>query len=132
MRRFVIAVALASIVIPALSSMDVSAQSAAAPPSRRVSPEQATGMKGQNVTVEGYASLGSANSMLLPGVYLRLNSNGGDGSPFAGFIAQGDEYKFPDLDRLEGRVIAMTGVVESTNTIPMIRLTSPNQIIVVR
>lgn len=130
MRRFVIAVALASIVVPALASMDASAQSPA-PPSRRVSPEQATGMKGQSVTVEGIASLGDANALLLPGMAVRLNSNGGANAPFAGYIAAGDLSKFPDLRELDGRVISMTGVVEATNTIPIIRLTTPAQITLV-
>ncbi len=131
MRRFVIAVALASIFVPALASMDASAESAA-PPSRRVSPEQATGMRGQNVTVEGIASIGPSNTLLQPGVYLRLNSNGGPGAIFAGFIAEGDQNKFPDIRELDGKVIAITGVVESTNTIPMIRVLTPDQIILVR
>jgi hypothetical protein len=128
MRRFVIAVALASIVVPVLSSLDVSAQ---APPARRITPEQTTGSKGQNVTVEGVATISDANSMLLPGIAVHLNSNGQRSAPFAGYIAAGDTYKFPDLRELDGRVISMTGVVEATNTIPIIRLTSPDQITIV-
>ena len=132
MRGFVISVALASLAIPAVfsSSLDVSAQTAPAPPSRRITPEQAQGNQGQSVTVEGVASLSDAHGMP-PGLFIRLSTTG-PGAAFAGYISKEDQTKFPGLGDLRGRVIAMTGVVETTSTIPIIRLTTPDQIRIVR
>jgi hypothetical protein len=95
-----------------------------------VSPQQALGRQGQNVTVEGVARVSEADGM--PGVFIRLDNPRGPHVPFVGYISVNNEGMFPDLRELDGRRIDISGVVETTGTIPMIRLTSADQITIVR
>jgi hypothetical protein len=122
-------IAAGSAMLLMLSAISVSAQSPA-PPSRRITPEQAQGSQGQSVTVEGVASLSDAHGMP-EGTFIRLSTTG-RGAAFAGYVAAGNYNRFPDLRDLDGRVISITGVVETTSTIPIIRLTSADQIRIVR
>ena len=101
-----------------------------APAETPISPEQASGSAGQRVTVEGIASLGDANGMP-DGVFVRL-MDVGRGAVIAGYISKGNEERFPDLRSLEGKLIVITGVVETETGIPIIRVTSADQIRIVR
>lgn len=94
-----------------------------------LSPEQAIARQGQSVTVEGRANVTEADGM--PGVFVRL-SNPDSHVPFVGYVETNNEGKFPDLRALQGRVVDITGIVETRSTPPMIKLTSADQIKIVR
>jgi hypothetical protein len=94
-----------------------------------VSPQQAMGDQGQNVTVEGVATVSDAEG--LPGLFVRLNAKGSS-TPFAGYISTGNEDKFRDIRALEGKTVDITGVVETSGSIPIIRISSAGQLKVIR
>lgn len=104
----------------------LAADPGATPAETPISPEQAMRAQGQNVTVEGVASLSDANGMPA-GLFIRLSTTG-PGAAFAGYISAENQGKFPGLGTLQGKMVAITGVVETTTTIPIIRITSPDQI----
>jgi hypothetical protein len=116
--------------IAMMSSANVLADTVATPAAQPITPEQAMANQGQNVTVEGVASLSDANGMPA-GLFIRLSTTG-PGAAFAGYISADNQDKFPGLGTLKGKLVAITGVVETTSTIPIIRITSPDQIRVVR
>jgi hypothetical protein len=113
-----------------LSSVTALAQPSDRSQEQPITPEQAFSNQGQHVTVEGIASLSDANG-LPAGLFLRLSTTG-PGAAFAGYISAENQGKFPGLGTLQGKLISITGVVETTSTIPIIRLTSPEQIRIVR
>jgi hypothetical protein len=113
-----------------LSATALMADTNAIPAATPITPTQAMAAQGQNVTVEGVASLSDANGMP-PGMFIRLGAGGRD-APFAGYISADNQGKFPGLGTLRGRMVAITGVVETTTTIPIIRISSPDQIRIVR
>jgi hypothetical protein len=119
-----------SAMIAMLSSTGALADTNARPAQDPITPEQAMANQGQNVTVEGVASLSDSHGMP-PGLFIRLSTTG-PGATFAGYISAENQSKFPGLGTLQGKVVAITGVVETTTTIPIIRINSPDQIRVVR
>jgi hypothetical protein len=96
---------------------------------RPISPQQAMGDQGQKVTVEGVANVSEAEG--LPGLFVRLNAKGSS-TPFAGYISTGNEDKFPDIHALEGKTVDITGVVETSGSVPIIRISSAGQLKVIR
>jgi hypothetical protein len=123
--------AAASAMMVLLSSTALLAADPGATPAQTpITPEQAMAAQGQNVTVEGMASLSDANGMPA-GLFIRLSTTG-PGAAFAGYISADNQGNFPGLGTLRGRVVAITGVVETTTTIPIIRITSPDQIRIVQ
>ena len=118
--------AAASALIVMLSAAGALADTVGRPAEQSITPEQAMAAQGQNVTVEGIASLSDANGMP-PGLFIRLSTTG-PGAAFAGYISAANQDKFPGLGTLQGKDVAITGVVETTTTIPIIRITSPDQI----
>ncbi len=92
-----------------------------------ISPQQALGMQGQNVIVEGVATVSEADGV--PGLFVHLNAE--DRSPFVGYVSANNEDKFPDLSQLQGKTVDISGVVEISNGRPMIRLSSADQIKIV-
>lgn len=113
-----------------LSVAAASAQQSERSVNQPITPGQAFSNQGQSVTVEGIASVADANGMPA-GLFLRLNDRGGRDAPFAGYIAAENQDRFPGLGTLQGKLVSITGVVETTSTIPIIRLTSPEQIRIV-
>jgi hypothetical protein len=93
-----------------------------------ISPQQAAANPGQNVIVEGVATVSEADG--LPGLFVRLDSP--SHAPFVGYIPANIENKFPDIQQLQGKTVDITGVVETGSQIPMIRLTSADQIKIVQ
>ena len=122
--------AVGSVIVVILSSVTALAQPSERSADQPITPEQAYSSQGQNVTVQGVASLSDAHGMP-PGVFIRLSTTG-PGAAFAGYITVEDQGKFPGLGTLKGKMVSISGVVETTNTIPIIRLTSPDQIRIVR
>ena len=94
-----------------------------------ITPQQAIGRQGQNVVVEGVADVTEADG--LPGLYVHLSAPDSH-VPFVGYISTNNEEHFPDPRGLNGKTIAISGVVETDGSIPMIRLTSPDQIKIIR
>lgn len=94
-----------------------------------LTPQQAIGRQGQNVTVQGIAAVTEAAG--LPGLYVHLSLPDSH-VPFVGYIAVNNEGEFPDPRELNGKTIEISGVVETDGSIPMIRLTHPDQIKIVR
>jgi hypothetical protein len=91
-----------------------------------ITPERALGYQGQNVTVEGTATVSDAHSLL--GVFVRLKSPDKPRPAFAGYITPENERQFPGLQTFNGRTIDITGIVETnTGTVPLIRLLSADQ-----
>jgi hypothetical protein len=123
-------IAAAGAMMVLLSSAAVLADTAQMPAATPITPNQAMANQGQNVTVEGVASISDANGMPA-GLFIRLGGGGRD-APFAGYISAENQGKFPGLGALKGKMIAITGVVETTTTIPIIRIVSPDQIRIVR
>ena len=123
-------IAAAGAMLVLLSSAAVLADTAQMPAATPITPNQAMANQGQNVTVEGVASISDANGMPA-GLFIRLGGGGRD-APFAGYISAENQGKFPGLGTLKGKMVAITGVVETTTTIPIIRITSPDQIRIVR
>jgi hypothetical protein len=94
-----------------------------------MTPEQAISAQGQKVAVAGVASLSDANGMA--GTFIRLTAPDSD-VPFVGYISSDNERQLPNPGELSGRVVEITGVVETRGSVPMINLTSPSQIRVLR
>lgn len=94
-----------------------------------ITPQQASGRQGQNVVVEGVADVTEADG--LPGLYVHL-STPDTHVPFVGYIATNNEDHFADPHGLNGKTVEISGVVETDGSVPMIRLTSPGQIKVIR
>ena len=94
-----------------------------------LTPQQAIGRQGQNVVVAGIADVTEADG--LPGVYVHLSTPGSH-VPFVGYISTNNEGQFPDPRGLTGKTVEISGVVETDGSIPMIRLTHPEQIKIVR
>jgi hypothetical protein len=130
MNRFKHIAAGSALMVLLSSTTLLAADPGATPAQTPITPEQAMAAQGQNVTVEGVASLSDANGMPA-GLFIRLSTTG-PGAAFAGYISADNQGKFPGLGTLRGRVVAITGVVETTTTIPIIRITSPDQIRIVR
>jgi hypothetical protein len=106
--------AAASAMMVLLSSTALLAADPGATPAQTpITPEQAMAAQGQNVTVEGMASLSDANGMPA-GLFIRLSTTG-PGAAFAGYISADNQGNFPGL-----------------TTIPIIRITSPDQIRIVQ
>jgi hypothetical protein len=93
-------------------------------PEQPFSPQQAIGHQGHHVTVEGIASVRDADGLMGTYVWLKNPKN----VLFVGYVSVNNKARFPDLQNLDGKKIDITGVVETFNSIPMIRLTSANQI----
>jgi hypothetical protein len=96
---------------------------------RPYTPEQAISAQGNKVAVAGVASVSDANGM--PGTFIRLTAPDTE-VPFVGYISIDNERQFPNPGQLQGHTIEITGVVETRGTIPMIMLTSPDQVRVLR
>ena len=102
---------------------------AAAAADHPLTPQQALGQRGQNIVVEGRASI--TDALGLPGIFIRLTGPGSN-VPFIGYIETSNQAQFPNPRELEGRTVEMSGVVETSGSIPMIRLTSADQIKIIR
>ncbi len=96
---------------------------------RPFTPEQAISAQGNKVAVAGVASVGDADGM--PGTFIRLTAPDSN-VPFVGYISIDNERQFPNPGQLQGRMVELTGVVETRGSIPMIMLTTPDQVRVLR
>jgi hypothetical protein len=94
-----------------------------------LTPQQALGRQGQKVAVKGVASISDA--LGLPGIFIRLTGPGSN-IPFVGYIENNNQRQFPSPRELEGKTIEIIGVVETSGSIPMIRLTSADQMKIIR
>jgi hypothetical protein len=91
-----------------------------------LAPDQVRNQIGQNVVVEGRAHVRDADGRL--GVYIDLD-HGPSGTRFAGFIPTENLANFPDLRRVEGRLVDIKGVVEIRKEgFPIVIMTSADQL----
>jgi hypothetical protein len=91
-----------------------------------LTPAQARSNIGQNVVIEGTAHVRDAGGRL--GVYIDLD-HGDNNTNFAGYIPNENLRVFPDLRAVEGRRVAITGVVQIRKEgFPIIIMTSANQL----
>ena len=88
-----------------------------------ITPHQALANRGQCVSVEGTASLRSDPQR--PGFDLDLD--GKESSAF-GYIEPQNKSQFPDLESMEGKRVAITGVVQFYLGRAEIRLTTAKQV----
>jgi DNA/RNA endonuclease YhcR with UshA esterase domain len=89
-----------------------------------ISPRQAAASQGQNVIVEGIATIHEDSAR--PGIDLVLT--GRDNSRLTGFVPQESEAAMADLKNYDGKAVELTGVVQMTGGRPEIRITSPKQL----
>jgi hypothetical protein len=94
-----------------------------------ITPEQAKSNEGENVVIEGIAKVHAAERRL--GWYIDLNGTGVS-SPFAGYIPAGNKRQFPNLSRINGKIVDISGVVQFRNSKPIIKMTDAHQLRVVR
>jgi hypothetical protein len=95
-----------------------------------ITPGQALGYQGSNVTIEGTAMiLPSRSTHLDEAAQVRLGDSDNPGA-FVGYINKSDLKKFPDLAALDGKTVDISGVVEGDFGLPEIRISSPDQITV--
>jgi hypothetical protein len=88
--------------------------------------DQARSNIGQNVVIEGTASVHDADARL--GVYIDLDRGPG-GVTFAGYIPNENLANFPGLRSLDGRRVAITGVVQIRKEgFPIIIMTNSRQL----
>jgi hypothetical protein len=92
-----------------------------------ISSSQALANKGQNVTVEGVASIHRDSRL---GTYIDLDGQW-PATHFSAYIPSGNEHEFP-LDRVSGHVVDITGTIGVRRGIPTIILASATQLRVVR
>ena len=118
---FFVAFALAAPAAPAFAATGV------ASPIPPISVDQALANKGQNVTVEGVASIHRDSRL---GTYVDLDGRW-PATHFSGYIPSGNEHEFP-LDGLEGHVVDITGTIAVRRSIPTIIITNGSQLRVVR
>jgi hypothetical protein len=88
-----------------------------------ISPHQALANRGQCVTVEGVASVRSDPQR--PG--LDVDLDGKDSSAF-GYIIPQNQGQFPDISSMDGRRVAITGVVTIYLGRAQIHMTSAKQL----
>ena len=88
-----------------------------------ISPHQALANKGQCVNIEGTASVRSDPQR--PG--LDVDLDGKDSSAF-GYILPQNQAQFPDIKSIEGRRVAITGVVTIYMGRAQIHMTSARQL----
>jgi hypothetical protein len=112
MKLLISAAVLAVLVLPA-----------AADGLQSITPHQALANEGQCVRVEGTASVRSDPQR--PGFDLDLD--GKDSSAF-GYILPQNQNQFPDLSSLDGRRVAISGVVQFYMGRAEIKMTSANQL----
>lgn len=116
-----------ALLLAALVPATAAAQPASAFPP--IKPEQARSNEGQNVVIEGIASVHDAQRRL--GWYIDLNG-AGSSSPFAGYIPDEDKSQFPNLSDINGKTVDITGVVQFRNGKPIIKMSDAHQLRVVR
>jgi hypothetical protein len=63
-------------------------------------------------------------------IYLDLAGRG-DGAPVSAYVSRWNAARFPDLDGLDGKIVAVSGAIGSFRYRPEIFLTDPGQIAVV-
>lgn len=97
----------ATLAVLALLATPAFAQPSA--PFAPLAPEQARSNIGQNVVIEGRARVRDAGGRL--GVYIDLGHGGGSEN-FAGYIPNENLAVFPDLRRVDGRMVDISGVVQ--------------------
>ena len=94
--------------------------------------EEAPYYVGVTATVVGRASI---QRMASGEIYLDLSESGqgrGDGAPVSAYISRWNAAAFVDMDRLDGKVVAITGEIGAFRYRPEIFLTSADQIAVVQ
>jgi DNA/RNA endonuclease YhcR with UshA esterase domain len=89
-------------------------------------PEEAAAHAGGIVTIEGVASVYTAQSGM---VFLDMGGSG-KSSTFSGVIFARDAGKFADIRAWNGKVLDITGTVQMYQGKPEIILTSPGQVAV--
>jgi hypothetical protein len=89
--------------------------------------EEAPFYYGQTATVVGRASI---QKMPSGEVYLDLEGRG-DGAPVSAYVSRWNAGRFPDIATLDGKLVAVTGEIDSFRYRPEIFLTSAGQIAVV-
>jgi len=94
-----------------------------------ITPEQARSNEGENVVIEGTATVHAAERRM--GWYIDLNGTG-PSSPFAGYIPDEDKSQFPNLSNVNGKKVDVTGVVQFRNGKPIIKMTDSHQLHLVR
>jgi hypothetical protein len=110
---------------------DLALPAFAAPPASPFPPitvRQALANKGQNVTVEGVASI-HVDSRL--GTYVDLDGKW-PATHFSAYIPDGNEGQFPPLHSIEGHVVDITGTIGIRRGIPTVIMTDSDQLRVVR
>jgi hypothetical protein len=86
--------------------------------------EQAQAHIGEIATVEGRVHVNRT-----PGgeTYLDIGLNG-PGAPFSAYVSRWNRVKFQDVDRLDGKIVQITGEISTFRDKPEIFLTDPGQI----
>jgi hypothetical protein len=82
---------------------------------------------GETVTVVGKASI---QTMASGEVYLDLDGRS-DGAPISAYVSRERAWRFADMDKLDGKLVAITGEIGSFRYRPEIFLTSADQIALV-
>jgi hypothetical protein len=86
---------------------------------------------GRTATVVGRASI---QRMASGEIYLDLSERGtgrGDSAPVSAYVSRWNAGRFPDIAAFDGKIVAITGEIDSFRYRPEIFLTSASQIAVV-
>lgn len=115
----------------ALFVLALTISSATQAPAETIPAEAAPYLVGQTATVVGRASI---QKMPSGEIYLDLSESGegrGDGAPLSAYVSRWNAWRFADMDRLDGKMVAVTGEIGAFRYRPEIFLTSASQIAVV-